>query len=770
MAEISLIAVAAVATTAGTTTALVATTVATIVGAAIDALFIFPALFGGKGAAQGPKFNGLGVQTAGEGDPMKYALGGQNRVAGTLIWTSGVKQSSKKVGGNKHSSGTRVYTYTVDVAVAVCEGPIAGIGKIWASSKVIYDASTGFYDKRVCKGIGIYTGTSSQAVDPTIYANQGANTPAYRGTAYVVFKSVNLSWSGNIIPQFQFQVAAQTFQSVPGAISSLLLRAGLVSNQYDTTLCSGFLRGFILSGPQSAITGIEPLLAAFGIYTQESNGVLKFIQRGLETSITVDSNDLSSREHVAADSPMLPTRPLLMADQPDILIPSVVHLGYIDYGNDYQQASVTEKMRNAPYTGVNQISFPMTLSAGEARSIAARRLIQSYSERIQVKFDLPPSYFGLQENDIAVITYNGENYSVRCEQIDRGNNYLINVTGTLVRTSTFTPHTRNELCSTYANKTPYVPSSVVTYPFLLDVPALNPGDLATGGIYFTFSMENTAAWSDGDLFSSGDDITWTQRIQASPSGCIGFTTSALGTGPVGIWDIVNALNIVVISGTLNSATDLEVYNGANRIYIGGELIAFGTATLTGVNQYTIKRLLRGLNCTDNKVGTHAIGEDTILFQSDNVDFLTLSVGDIGITKDYEIVPEGGVAGTFPNFSNTYVGNIYRQFSPINIVGSRDGSNNLTISWMRRTRYPNFPIITSAGTPPILAAAETYLVVIYNTSFTAIRRTATVTGPSYVYLAADQTADGYTLGNPVYLVVYQMGDQGVTGYPSIQSQV
>ena len=53
----------------------------------------------------------------------------------------------------------------------------------------------------------IYRGSEEQPVDPLIAAKQGAgNTPAYRGTAFVVVERFALADYGNRIPQFQFEV------------------------------------------------------------------------------------------------------------------------------------------------------------------------------------------------------------------------------------------------------------------------------------------------------------------------------------------------------------------------------------------------------------------------------------------------------------------------------------------------------------------------------------------------------------------------------------
>ena len=84
------------------------------------------------------------------------------------------------------------------MAVALCEGPITGIGRIWADGKPMsLDGVT----------MRVHLGGEDQDPDPFIAAKMGAaNTPAYRGTAYVVFEEMPLERYGNRLPQLSFEV------------------------------------------------------------------------------------------------------------------------------------------------------------------------------------------------------------------------------------------------------------------------------------------------------------------------------------------------------------------------------------------------------------------------------------------------------------------------------------------------------------------------------------------------------------------------------------
>ena len=88
-----------------------------------------------------PRVGDLRVQvsTYGQMIPVPY---GTMRISGNVIWSTGLKSTKKSVdagGGKGLSSSATTYTYSVSFAVGLCEGPIAGIGRVWADGKLLAD-------------------------------------------------------------------------------------------------------------------------------------------------------------------------------------------------------------------------------------------------------------------------------------------------------------------------------------------------------------------------------------------------------------------------------------------------------------------------------------------------------------------------------------------------------------------------------------------------------------------------------------------------------
>ena len=153
------------------------------------------------------------LTSASEGAPVGQVWG-RMRVAGQVIWASDFTEHVKTSGGGGGGKGApkpqeptvKEYSYTVNVAVALCEGKITRVGRVWAD---------GIEISRSDVAMRIYRGGENQMPDPKIEAVEGAGkVPAYRGTAYVVIEDLELGQFGNRVPQFSFEV----FRAAQGAL------------------------------------------------------------------------------------------------------------------------------------------------------------------------------------------------------------------------------------------------------------------------------------------------------------------------------------------------------------------------------------------------------------------------------------------------------------------------------------------------------------------------------------------------------------------------
>lgn len=206
---------------------------ATLSGASIGGVvggivgsFADGALFGQDAPRQrGPRLADLPVQASTEGAAIARVFG-RFRVGPQVIWAADIREERRRsTRGGKGAAGVPVtdYRYFATLALGLCEGPIAGIGRIWADGKLV---DAGGIDYR------LYRGTEAQAPDPRIEAEEGGgNAPAYRGLAYMVLEDLPLEPWGNRIPQFTVEVAAAA--AGPG-LKAITLIPGAGEFVYET--------------------------------------------------------------------------------------------------------------------------------------------------------------------------------------------------------------------------------------------------------------------------------------------------------------------------------------------------------------------------------------------------------------------------------------------------------------------------------------------------------------------------------------------------------
>jgi hypothetical protein len=152
-------------------------------------------------AQQGPRLDNLQVQASTEGAALPE-IAGRARLAGQIIWATKFKEVAKTEQTGGKGMGPKVqttsYSYFVNFAVGLCEGPIDRVARIWADGKPLDMTNI---------VMRLYPGTADQLPDPFIEAIEGTGiAPAYRGTAYVVFENFALEKFGNRIPQLNFEV------------------------------------------------------------------------------------------------------------------------------------------------------------------------------------------------------------------------------------------------------------------------------------------------------------------------------------------------------------------------------------------------------------------------------------------------------------------------------------------------------------------------------------------------------------------------------------
>ncbi len=252
-------------TVLGLTTAALGKAVGATIGSAIDQKL----MGAGSTTVQSGRVSALRIQGASEGATVPRVFG-RMRVGGNVIWASRFVESKSTSGGGKGNPQKVVsYSYSVSLAIALCEGVVTRIGRAWADGAEISLQDLNWR---------LVSGTEDQMPDPLIEAIEGVDlAPAYRGTAYIVIEDLDLGPFGNRVPQFNFEVVRKVAETAVGAPIDpyeAINAVALVPGSGEYSLATSPIRydlgkGTSQSANHNTVSGVSDIEASINQLDQE---------------------------------------------------------------------------------------------------------------------------------------------------------------------------------------------------------------------------------------------------------------------------------------------------------------------------------------------------------------------------------------------------------------------------------------------------------------------------------------------------------------------
>lgn len=765
-----------------------------MIGAAIGG-YVDQQLFG-PGDQEGPRLGDLRVTTSTYGAPIPLIYGPENRVAGNIIWASDLIETSKETGGGKGGGPSITeYSYRVSCAVSLSGRPVTNLKRIWANNKVIYDADAvldfspnhplppvdqvngqivtkDFLDESfspeltVARGthsvmdeVRFYPGSAVQIADTVMESFEGVgNVPGYRNTAYVVIKDLQLADFGNRIPNFEFELEADESLSVAAALTDMTGRAGL--SNVSVAGLTDLLRGFALARQSPVYKAALPLAVAFNFEGTEQRGQIRYVKKSRGLKCTIPLDQMGGRLPSASPSG---NGPVSYRNITEVIMPDEVSLSYRDPALDYQTNTQTAFRRIGNAINKEGHELPITLSADEVRTLADRLLWGSWSNRQGADFSTSDTYARYDPGDLIGVPAFGEVLPMKIVSKTRGNNGI------------------NQFEAFYEDPEIYnsqaigVPGPVtrqtvrlpgVTTLVQIDGPLLNDND-APAGFYWA-ATGASAGWRGAQIRRSSDGgVTYSKMSDIGVRNPLGVVSGILGAGPAVVFDRTTAITVTLesSSSTLESVSELLVLNGNNSAWIGppeggvGEVVQFATATLIATSTYELTDLLRGRLGTEHAIDSHAAGEVFVLLQIGSLGTSEFGVNDWDKSRLYKPVSflTDELATEAQAFINTGIRS--KPLSPVQVRGVRNVSDDLNLTWLRRSRLRTPGL--GLGDAPLGETTEAYEIDIL--SGVTVVRTVEATTETISYTAAEQTTDGLTPGDPIDLEVYQISETRGRGY-------
>jgi hypothetical protein len=718
----------------------------------------------------GPKLSDLKITASTYGSPIPLVYGDSNRISGNVIWTTGIIETSstKKVGSFPSKTKVTTYQYRLSCAIAISAGVCQNIKRIWANKKLIYEDTSLFSPTpnsqswTVTSGVSLptsvfyslsfYPGDEVQTPDPTMQAYLGAgNVPSYRKICYVVFKDLQLANFGNAMPNIEIELKGIPAQNSAAVVNDICQRSNLAVDEYAISpkLVGENIAGYAVASSGSAINAINPLISAFAFTASEQKGTVRFTAKGNGSRATIEIGNLGAKE---PSDKGLAENPIKSERTPDFELPKEVSITYFDVDRDFQ--SGTQKSCRSFGNAKSNISIelPLVLTSNLAKQIADRILWEPWSARTKVSFSLSEKFGFLNAGDVVSVFIANRYVSVKIFSITKGSNGVYEVEATTDDQYVFDNNQPGVSALTPPQEVRIVSNTV---GYLFNPPIISPDQTDSS---FTAAVDNPRKyWPGAYLYEFGNNLLETFDNRSSIGNCLN-TLGAVSSSDV--WDRANTLTVSLVypQATLQSVEEEDVLNGANMAWVGradgsrGEIIQFRDAAYVSPGVYVLSNLLRGRRATDHEASSHVSNEIFVLLE--NFSDIENSESRINITNAFKFVTVGQLPSdiSFLGFRPTGEGARCRTVAAVKC--SRDIlTNDVSVSWVPRTRL--YPPILGYGNVALGEDSEQYEIDITNSGGTIVFRTISVSSGSFVYTAAQQSADGTTPGSTVYGFIYQI---------------
>jgi hypothetical protein len=575
-------------------------------------------LYPGGGQSAPSAINGFRVQSSVYALPIPVVYG-TARIAGNLIDFIQGDVSPVVSKPSKWATPTQTgWNYFASLALALCEGPIVGIGNVWAEKDQKADFDTLLQPVQLWD---LKLGTSSQTA--LGYLSTAA---AYRYLAYVADEVLGLP--NNVLPNLSWEIQGLFIfgGGIDDALGSDVLSDVLTDAIHGANFPSASLASLTQYEDYCAAAGlfvspaydtlrrtadiVDELMTATNSAVVWSDGVLKVIPYGdsslsgnghTYTPNTTPLYDFTDDDYMAADGEdPVSVKRKNPQDRYNQLFVEFVNRDN-DYNGDVAEAKNDSDILINGLLPAPKLSLPLIKDVDVARSIAQLRqqreqyVVNEYSWKAGWKFSL------LEPMDLVTLSDVGEGLDftpVRITEVvelENGDGIEFTAedwpfgvaTATLYPTQSNSGHRPNNTVDPGDTTTPVIFNG----PGSLTINTLEVWIAASGGQY----------WGGCEVWLSVDNgVTYRKFGTINAKATFGVLTADLDSGSAfPLTDIVNTLSVDVTAsgGSLDSLTADEFGALSPFCYVDQEFLAYQDAAITGAFTYDLTTLYRAIRAS-----------------------------------------------------------------------------------------------------------------------------------------------------------------------------
>lgn len=561
------------------------------------------------------------INTASYGEVVPEILG-TTRVSGNIIdyedFTAHEHKTTTRTGkggGSKHTNIT--YTYTVAAAIALCEGPIAGIGKVWRD-KEIYQ----YPNEKI--ELTLFNGEAAQTPWPYMLSKHPEKALPYSGLAYMA-GVVDLGERGSL-PQYNFEVYGKLRDTGDGTdvnpadyIEHVLQSVGADVQIEGIENFRAYCKAadILISTPpeqksakaQSIINDIAEITNSLVFWSTDRLKIVPLADKpiGTWTPANQIQYDLTADDFIAGTDGQL----ILYKRKDTSEAYNEATVEFINRANSYEKETVSfEVVADVQRNGLKPASKKTAhylYTKARAQYYAEQLAMKRLYAKTQYTFRLDWAFCTLEVGDLVTLTDDAcqlNKQIVVITAVNEAADGQLEFTAEGKPAGTYAP-ARYDV---HENERPFIDYNQAA-PSVNDVAIFQTvGDV--GGNQVFIGVNAPAGWGGCSVWLSDNGENYSRIGSITQQARMGRTRLAFN-------ETANACEVTLNQGMLKGGTHIDAERANTLCWVNGEAFSYEGANMAPNNQFSLTGLVRGqygTNAISHNAGERFIRVDEALFR------------------------------------------------------------------------------------------------------------------------------------------------------------
>lgn len=561
------------------------------------------------------------INTASYGEVVPEILG-TTRVSGNIIdyedFTAHEHKTTTRTGkggGSKHTDIS--YTYTVAAAIALCEGPIAGIGKVWKDKEVYQYPNESIQ-------LTLFNGAVAQAPWPYMTSKHPDKALPYSGLAYMA-GVVDLGDRGSL-PQYNFEVYGKLRDTGDGVdvnpadyIEHVLQSVGADVQIEGIENFRAYCKAadILISTPpaqksakaQQIINDIAEITNSLVFWSTDRLKIVPLADKpiGTWTPANQIQYDLTADDFIAGTDGQL----ILYKRKDTSEAYNEATVEFINRANSYEKETVSfEVVADVQRNGLKPASKKSAhylYTKARAQYYAEQLAMKRLYAKTQYTFRLDWVFCTLEVGDLVTLTDEAcqlNRQIVVITAVNEAADGQLEFTAEGKPAGTYAP-ARYDV---HENERPFIDYNQAA-PSVNDVAIFQTvGDV--GGNQVFIGVNAPAGWGGCSVWLSDTGENYGRIGSITQQARMGRTRLAFN-------ETANACEVTLNQGMLKGGTHIDAERANTLCWVSGEALSYEGANMAPNNQFSLTGLVRGqygTNAISHNAGERFIRVDEALFR------------------------------------------------------------------------------------------------------------------------------------------------------------